>query len=213
MKKLVPFLLMAAMLFSCPMLSAQSKAMEKARAKEYKAKMKEYKKEGWTLFGSSRSLDMALLNHYEKLNQGGDNVREVVGIATRFKSKNVGHQMAVNSACLTYSQQAGSYVKGRVVSDMAGDGIDAEKEFEHFYAAYERLVEKEIKGEMRESYSVIRDNGDGTFEMQTFFIIDEDAATEARIRAYENAMRETEAAQKHAQNVADFVRAGFPVTQ
>ena len=134
MKKLVPFLLMAAMLFSCPMLSAQSKAMEKARAKEYKAKMKEYKKEGWTLFGSSRSLDMALLNHYEKLNQGGDNVREVVGIATRFKSKNVGHQMAVNSACLTYSQQAGSYVKGRVVSDMAGDGIDAEKEFEHFYS-------------------------------------------------------------------------------
>ena len=121
--------------------------------------------------------------------------------------------MAVNSACLTYSQQAGSYVKGRVVSDMAGDGIDAEKEFEHFYAAYERSVEKEIKGEMRESYSVIRDNGDGTFEMQTFFIIDEDAATAARIRAYENAMRETEAAQKHAQKVADFVRAGFPVTQ
>ncbi|MBO5663379.1 MAG: hypothetical protein J6R95_01195, partial [Bacteroidales bacterium] len=109
MKKLVPLLLMESILFICPMLSAQSKAMEKARAKEYKAKMKEYKKEGWTLFGSSRSLDMALLDHYEKLNQGGDNVREVVGIATRFKSKNVGHQMAVNSACLTYSQQAGSY--------------------------------------------------------------------------------------------------------
>lgn len=213
MKKTIQFLLIIGMLFVCPVVNAQNKALEKARKKEYKLKMKEYQKENWKLFGSSRSLDMALLTHYDKLNNGGDGVREIVGIATKFKSKNVGKQMAMNSACITYAQQAGSHVKGRVVSDMAGDGIDVEKEFEHFYAAYERLVEKEIKGEMHESYSVIRDNGDGTYEMQTFFIIDEEAASQARIRAFEQAMRESAAAQKHAEMVSDFIKEGFEVGQ
>lgn len=210
MKKTIQFLLVIGMLFACPVANAQNKVLEKALKKEYKQKMKEYKKENWKLFASSRSLDVALLKHYEKLNEN-ENAREISGVATKFKSKNVGKQMAMNSACVTYAQQAGSHVKGRVVSDMAGDGIDVEKEFEHFYAAYERLVEKEIKGELQESYSVIRENGDGTYEMQTFFIVDEEAASAARVRAFEQAMRESAAAQKHATMVSDFIKEGFEV--
>ena len=192
-----------------PMASAQSKALNKALQKEYKQKMKEYKKENWKLFGSSRSLDVALLSHYEKLTRLGDEASEEFGIAAKFKSKNVGHQMAVNNACVTYAQKAGSHVKGRIVSDMNGDGVDANMEFDKFYAAYERLVEKEIRGEMTESYSIIRDLGDGSFEMQSYFIVDESAASKARIRAMENAARESELAQKYAQKVSDFVREGF----
>ena len=210
MKKTIQFLLVIGMLIACPVANAQNKVLEKALKKEYKQKMKEYKKENWKLFASSRSLDVALLKHYEKLNEN-ENAREISGVATKFKSKNVGKQMAMNSACVTYAQQAGSHVKGRVVSDMAGDGIDVEKEFEHFYAAYERLVEKEIKGELQESYSVIRENGDGTYEMQTFFIVDEEAASAARVRAFEQAMRESAAAQKHATMVSDFIKEGFEV--
>jgi hypothetical protein len=206
MKKILLFLFAALLMMP---VEAQNKALAKAQKKEYKAKMKEYKKEGWTLFGSSRSLDVALLSHYDKLNTLGENGSEVVGVAPRFKSKNVGHQMAINNACLTYAQQAGSAVKGRIVSDMAGDGIDSNAEFDHFYAAYERLVEKEIRGEMTESYSIIRELGGDEYEMQTYFIINEDAACKARIRAMENAARESEAAQKYAQKVSDFVREGF----
>ena len=62
---------------------------------------------------------------------------------------------------------------------------------------------------MQESFSVIKDNKDGTYSMQTFFIINEDAAGKARIRAMENAMKESEAAQKYAKKVSDFVREGF----
>lgn len=213
MKKTIQFLLVIGMLFACPVVNAQNKTLEKARKKEYKAKMKEYQKGNWKLFGSSRSLDVALLTHYDKLNNGGDGVSEVVGIASKFKSKNIGKQWALNSACNYYARQAGSHVKGRVVSDMAGDAIDVEKEFEHFYAAYESNVEKEIKGEMKESYSIIHDNGDGTFEMQTYFIIDEEAASQARIRAFEQAMRESAAAQKHAEMVSDFIKEGFELAQ
>lgn len=132
-----------------------------------------------------------------------------MGVASKFKSKNIGKQMAANNACVTYAQQAGSSLKGRVMSDMAGDGTSAEGEFDHFYGAYERLVEKEIKGEMEESYSVIRDNGDGTYELQTFYIVSESAASKARLRALENALKESEAAQRNADKIASFVREGF----
>ena len=210
MKKLI-MLIMACVLMA-PAITAKNdvnKELQKAIKKEKKEKMKEYKKEGWKLFGSSRSLEVALLTHYDKLEKLGEDGREVAGVASKFKSKSIGHQMAINDACLTYSQQAGSSLKGRVISDMSGDGTDAVAEFDHFFAAYERLVEKEIKGEMEESYSIIRDKGDGTSEMQTFFIVSESAASKARIRALEDAMKESEAAQRHADKIASFVRDGF----
>ncbi len=207
MKKFILFLM--AICLVIPTVEAQNKTLEKARKKEYKLKMKEYKKEGWKLFGSSRSLDVALLTHYDKLNALGEDGHEIVGVASKCKSKNIGRQMALNNACVTYAQEAGSKVKGRVVSDMQGDGVNADTEFDKFYAAYERLVDKEIRGEMMESYSVIRELGDGTFEVQAFFIINESAASRARLRAMEQASRETEMAQKYAKKISDFVREGF----
>lgn len=211
MKKLV-LIIMAMALVMPATVSAQNKTLEKALKKEYKSKMKEYKKEGWKIFGTSRSLDVALLKHYEKLDAMGDDGMEIVGTA-RFKSKNVGNQMALNNACNEYARMAGSHVKGRIVGDMASDGVDPEAEFDKFYAAYEAQVEKEIKGEMTKSYSVIRVLGDGTFEMQAFFIVNESAASKARIRAYENAAKESAAAQKYASKVSEFIKEGFKAEQ
>lgn len=209
MVKKIMLLVLVAQLAVCGSISAQNKVLQKAIKKEYKTKMKEYKKEGWKLFGSSRSLDVALLKHYDKLESLGENGYEVVGICAKYKSDNVGHQVAVNNACNSYARNAGSHVKGRVVSDLASNGDDVNMEFDKFYSAYESLVEKEIKGEMQESYAVCRDLGNGEKTMQVFFIINEDAATKARIRAYENALKESQTAQKYASEVSKFVREGF----
>lgn len=208
MKKII-IMLLAMTMFIPVTTNAQNKALEKALTKEYKTKMKEYKKEGWKVFGTSRSLEVALLTHYDKLTTLGENGYEVVGICARYKSDNVGHQAAINNACNTYARNAGSAVKGRVVSDMASNGDDTSSEFDHFYAAYETLVEKEIKGELQESFSIYKTLGNGEKTMQTYFIVNEDAATKARIRAYENALKESEAAQKYADKVSQFVREGF----
>lgn len=207
MKKILIFIL--AMVLAAPSVNAQNKILQKAIKKEFNAKKKEYKKEGWKLFASSRSLEVALLKHYDKLEALGDNGYEIVGICAKYKSDNVGHQAAINNACNTYARNAGSHVKGRVVSDMASNGDDTSAEFDHFYAAYETLVEKEIRGEMQESYAIYKDLGNGEKTMQVFFIINEDAATKARIRAYENAMKESEAAQKYASKVSGFIKEGF----
>ena len=211
MKKLVIFIMAAILCIPAVNAQNENKVLNKALKKEYKLKKKEFKKGKWELFASSRSLDVALLQHYDKLKQLGENGREIVGVASRFKSKNIGHQQSVNNACITYAQQAGSTLKGRIVSDMSANADDTSAEFDHFYAAYERLVEKEIKGELVESFCVIRsiDKEAGEYEMMTFFVVDESAATRARIRALENAAKESEIAQKYAAKVSEFVREGF----
>ena len=70
---------------------------------------------------------------------------------------------------------------------------------------------------MMESYSIIRKvgtnkkTGNDQYEMQIYYIVNESAASQARIKAFENAARESEAAQKYAEQVSDFVKEGFKV--
>ena len=194
--------LMAAFMLSVVPATAQE--LSKSGKKALKAKVKEFNKEGWKIFGSTSTLDYALERHMIKM-QSEDAI-EVPGIASSFKSKNVGKQMALNSAMTNYASMMDSEIKGKVVSDMQGDGEFSETEFEKFYAAFKRSVQTTIKDEMKESFSVIRDKGNGTSEMQTFFIVDKHAASQARVRALEQAGKESVAAQLYAKVVQKFIQ-------
>ena len=166
-----------------------------AQGAQYRKKLREYKKEGWELFGSSKTINDALREHYEALAPNG--VFEVVGTATGVRSESIGQQVAWNNACINYVQQAGSFLRGRIDTDNhIGGGSDGE--FNHFYSAYETLLQKEIRGELRPSYSVVRRNADGTCQMMSFFVVNEEAAANARIKAMELAASESEAAQRIA---------------
>ena len=190
---------------------AQNKQLQKAQKKEYKKKMKEYEKEGWKIFASSRSLDVALLQHYDKLAQEG--VYELVGITTS-TNKNIGKEKLNMSAASDYAKICGSHIKGRIVEDMGSViSTDEMAEFEHFYAAYENAVMKEIKGEIQLSYMIYRvsgkaPNGQDLYEFQAFYTVDEGTATKARVRAFENALKESAAAQKYAEQVSKFINEG-----
>ena len=201
MKKIIMFLMAAFMLSVVP---ATAQELSKSGKKALKAKVKEFNKEGWKIFGSTSTLDYALERHMIKM-QSEDAI-EVPGIASSFKSKNVGKQMALNSAMTYYASMMDSEIKGKGVSDMQGDGEFSETEFEKFYAAFKRSVQTTIKDELKESFSIIRDKGNGTSEMQTFFIVDKKAASQARGRALEQAGKESVAAQLYAKVVQKFIQ-------
>ena len=202
MKRLFVMLMAAALML--PVVNAQNKQIEKAVKKEVKQKLKELKKGGYEIFGSSRTLETALTKHYTTLETEGEKVLEVVGFSTA-KSHNLAATAAQNSAATRYASSASAQVKGRTLSDMASDVANHEAEFDKFYAAYEAKVEQEIRGELRPSFSVKKDNGDGTISVQSFFIVNEDAASRARINAFKNSQAESKAAQEYAQRVSDFV--------
>lgn len=200
MKKIIMFLMAAFMLSVVP---ATAQELSKSEKKALKAKVKEFNKEGWKIFGSTSTIDLALEKHMLKLHS--EDAIEVPGTASSFKSKNVGKQMALNSAMTYYASMMDSEIKGKVVSDMQGDGEFSETEFEKFYAAFKRSVQTTIKDELKESFSIIRDKGNGTSEMQTFFIVDKHAASQARVRALEQAGKESVAAQLYAKVVQKFI--------
>lgn len=206
----ISVILLSLLLIIPAVSNAQGKALDKALKKEYKAKMKELKKDGWKLFSSSRTLEVALLSHYTKLNELGDKGSEIVGVASVSSSrhKNLLKQIAIANACNTYARNGGSHVKGRTANDMGVTDEEA-SEFDHFYAAYEALVEKEIKGELKESFSLIKEVSNNQIDLQVFYLVDEDAATRARIRAFENAKKESEIVQKYAEKVSEFIKEGF----
>lgn len=201
MKKIIMFL-MAAFVLSVVPSTAQE--LTKDQKKAIKAKVKEYKKEGWKIFGSTYTIEGALQKHYEMLNANED-TQEIVGEASSCKSKNVGLQMALTNACTYYAGMQDSEIKGKVVSDMQGDSNFSETEFEKFYAAYKRTVEATIKDELKKSFSIIRDNGNGTSEMQTYFVVDKISASKARVRALDRAAKESAAAQIYAKSIEKFL--------
>lgn len=148
------------------------------------------------MFGSSRTLDVLLLQHYEKLQATESGAYEVVGVCSRYKLDHIGHSAAVANAYITYAQSAGNHVRGRLMSEMKSDGADLSKEVDAFAAIYESEVEKEIRNDLQESFAIYREIGKGEKTMQVFFIVNADAATASRLRAMENAIRESEAALK-----------------
>lgn len=216
MKKLGMFLAFAlVMAFIMPSCKSVS-PLEKARSKQYKTKLAEYKKGGWTVYGTAKTLEVALLEHYEQLEKEG--AQEIMGVATAFMSKNVGKQAALTYACNEYALQARSYVKGRVITELFNNPDDVPTEFEHFYAAYETMVAKEIKGELKPTFSIIRskgkdDSGKETFEMNSFFVVNENEASKARVQAMLNAMNESRIAQEYAEQVSRFVQEGFDIQE
>ena len=215
MKKLGMFLmLVVAMAVAMPTNTyAQLSNMKPKEIKKLaKKKAKFYEKNGWEIYNSTLTIEVALIEHYNKMTEDG--VQQIVGVASAFKSKNVGKQSALNSAINEYARQAQSFVRGRVITDIFHNPDDVPEEFDKFYAAYESMVVKEINGELRPSFSLIRSrgkdkNGNETFEMETYCIVNEAEASRARLRAMENALEESILAEEYASKVAGFIREGF----
>ena len=201
MKKII-MILMAICLIA-PMATAElSKKQVKAISKMAKDRSKKLEKDGYSVMGSV-PLKAALENHYTALENGAT---EQVGNG-RSKSKNTGRQMCLTYAMSEYASKELSQLKGRSVIDSYGNEVDTEKdeEFARFYAAYERLTQKEIKGEMQESFTVYRQLPDGTYEFEMYLTVDEAKAKDKREKAIRGAAAESKLAQDYARQISEFV--------
>jgi hypothetical protein len=190
-------------------VQAQSdKKYKKTMDKVYKQKTKELKKQKWQISGTSLTLDAAIMKHLRTLHSN-DNSKELITTVSMCQSVNVCRATALNNALTEYAQGAGSYVRGRIVSDMFNNSsAEVPEEFDKFYAAYERLVSAEVKGELEFSLALEKSNGAGK-SYQAWYIIDEDKASTARLRAMRRAAEETRLAQVYAKQVSQFVQEAF----
>jgi hypothetical protein len=205
----LPMLLGAVLCFCVVSANAQSdRKYNKVMEKVYKKKTKEMKKDGWKATGTSLTLEAAIMKHLRTVNSDDKNKEMIVNVSM-CKSLNVCSSQALNNVLVKYAENAGSYVRGRVISDLFNNASgDVPKEFDKFYAAYERLVSAEIKGEIQFSAAFEKANGSGR-SYQAWFIVNDEKAGEARMRAMQRAFEESKLAQQYAAQVNDFVQAGF----
>jgi hypothetical protein len=195
----------------CISLSANAqsdKKYQKTMEKVYKAKAKELKKQKWQVSGTSLTLDAAIMKHLRTL-MLNENSKELIASVSMCQSLNVCKSTALNNALIEYAQNAGSHIRGRITSDMMNNAsADAPEEFDKFYAAYERIVSAEIKSELEFSLALEKKNGEGK-SYQVWYLINEDKAAKARLRAMKQAAEETKLAQEYANKVSGFVQEAF----
>jgi len=186
----------------------QEKTLQKEREKEYKKKIKEYKKEGWKLDATSHSIEVMLLEHYKKLAQSDKNV-EFSGEVSQCKSINICKQFALANAQNRYATLASSNIKGRVMALSEANADVPQIEMDKFIAAYENNVKAEAGDVLTESYSIVKENKDGTKSYRTIFILNEEKAGAARTRAMERSLKDTKIATKDAEEISKFVNEDF----
>jgi hypothetical protein len=204
---------MVAMAFSVAIssIAGPPKNDEKSAWKNAKKYAKVLLSEGWKVDGSG-IMEEVIYKHKVKLID--ENNQELIGNVigtTTVKTLNQAQQWATTNACISYSKQAGMNLKGRIVSEI-GAGVDAAS-LDNFYEGYEALVQKNIQGEVIKSFGVYREKKDGTLEYKAFYIVNEDKASKARMRAMENMMKESEFARRHAEAVSKFVQEGFQIAE
>jgi hypothetical protein len=209
MKKVFSIMFTIALLgcFSFNANAQSDKKYNKEMDKVYKKSTKELKKQGWIVASTSLTLEAGMMKHIRALKD--ENNKEMVVEVTMCKSMNVCKSNAENNAASEYARSVGSYIRGRVVSDIFNNAsADIPEEFDKFYGAYERLIQAELKGELELSFAVEKPNGKGK-TYRAYFIVNEDKAGRARLRAMQRAAEETRLAQQYANQVTDFVRKGF----
>lgn len=212
MKKLLLVILIIPICGLTMDLLAQSKALNKARNKEFKKKTKEWKQAGVKALESSRSQDVLLLQHYERLDEEGN--QELTIITENCPTINLCAQKSLIDAQTRYATLASNFIKGRINTEGGLDAANPENTAavrDRFYAAYEGLVKKNVSRVLTKSLVVGKKDGSGYY-YEAYYLINEDKARTARQKALDEAkksLEETEQNIKWGESIGDFIKDGF----
>ena len=200
--------LAAAALVALAPLNGQDRDQTRAQRREARAARKEAKAAARQLRRDGyRTVELGAVNdrlekYFQKTASG---CSQVVGTADGCVSLNLAKLTALANAANEYAILEGGNVRGRIVSSassLSGEQAD------NLVACFERLVEKEIRGELVPYVTCYRTRG-GRYDVRTYCIVDVDAASRARRRAMEVALEETALAEKYGTLVSDWIDEGF----
>jgi hypothetical protein len=130
---------------------------------------------------------------------------QVIGVAENCISTNMGQVTALANAANQYAILAGGDIRGRLTSSitsMNGQQMD------NLVSSFERLVEKEIRGELIPYVTAVRERR-GAYSVRAYCIIDEDAAAQVRRRALMTALEEQKLAEQYGSMVSNWIDEGF----
>lgn len=199
MKKIV-LMILAAIVAIGP-VAAQSNREIRAAKREAKTAAKQLKRDGFKLLELG-DLQMQLEDYLLRAKAG---CKQIVGTADNCMSINLGKTTALNNAINEYATLSGGVVKGRITtstSNISGQQAD------DIVAAYERLVLKEIKGEIQTCITLVRQNKKN-YDVRVYCLVDYDAAHAAKMKAMQLALEELNLAQQYGSAISDWIDEGL----
>jgi len=180
---------------------AQTKQDIRAAKKEAKTASKQLTKEGYKLLELG-DLRIQLEGYLTKAKAG---CKQLVGTADDCMTINLGKTTALNNAINEYATMSGGLVKGRITSNASNiNGAQVDD----IVAAYERLVLKELKGEIQTCITLVKETKK-KYNVRVYCLVDQDAAHAARMKAMELALEELKLSQEYGSKVSNWVDEGF----
>lgn len=186
----------------CAPQSSVAQNLNKALQKEYKKKLKEYKREGWKI-DSDRSEEVVLMKHFGKLN-ADENLKTITGVSSNCKSTNICRQAALNNAQNEYARLVSGKIEGAFASIMKVDANHPQEEIDKMVGSLVNEVKADVSGVLQSSYSVYREKG-GTKEYKTIFIVNEKALIGNMEKVLEQSVKETKLTIEEASSISKFV--------
>lgn len=168
MKKSFLFCLLAFFALSTSAFADDGK-LSKSLQKECKQQIKQLKKEGWTVWGKTQTIESALEAHYLEMQSSGIQATSIEGRATA-KTPNMAIRKATTNAQVQYASMKNSNVSASTQTEITNtSGADTESET-RFNANYSSQTESKIKG-FNPTAIFCRTTKDGIYEVLALFVV------------------------------------------
>lgn len=192
-----------ALITSCG--STKSSSTNYTRADELNEKMNQLEQAGWQIHGTTRTLRGKLTEHYDKMDANPD-YYEVIGTSTGCRSVTVCRAAALNAASVDIAAKMGQDLRGKAMRDMGLDeGAEMPAEFNRFQEACISNFQAAVKGELLESFALIRKGADGLNSYEIYYLVDRQSARKKRAQAIKDALEESKLRNEYARSVEKFI--------
>jgi hypothetical protein len=150
--------------------SAGAQLKDKALRKECKAKCKELRAQGWTVYNQEVTLDDAVTAFYQKIEVQGDSTMQVVGTGEH-RDAHTAQRKAYMQAARQLAGMKGTRVSGRMKTDMrneaAGDSVTSVTTHD---SSFESSTQQTVKS-LEPALTLSRPLSNGNTEVQMFFLV------------------------------------------
>lgn len=147
----------------------EQKRYTKEAEKLAKKRAKELKKEKW-VFNGANTLENALVNYYLETEPscGGDKEARSYDI-NNAKSIPLGEKRLLTNAQTEYIQEIKTAINGSIADHNAQTN---DEQLEAYVSDVEARIAGELKGDVKRSFTIYKQNKNGSFLVRGFFIID-----------------------------------------
>lgn len=181
------------------------KQEEKQSGKNFKEKVKELEKGGWKIAGDYRTLELAIIEHQNQIDENSAKYYSVTGEVNKCRSIDACKQAVLFQVQRELAEEISSDIEG-IGTQLLNLDLASGDEINNLINTTVRYTKADVSGLFTPSYSIIKDNSDGTKSFRTFFIVDLAKRSAIQLSALEKAAKETKLSIEQSEAIQKFVR-------